>query len=40
VKPSHPVGIKAMLDEIGLVRTFPETRLWDGFFAALMVRDS
>jgi 16S rRNA (cytosine967-C5)-methyltransferase len=40
MRPSHPPGIEALLDERGLVRTFPGIRLWDGFFAALMLHDS
>jgi len=40
VQPAFPPGIEAWVDERGLVRTFPSTRLWDSFFAALMVRFS
>lgn len=40
MRPSHPAGVEALLDESGLLRTFPMTRLWDGFFAALMLRNS
>ena len=37
-KPAHPAGIHSWTGSDGMVRTFPSTRLWDGFFAALMVR--
>ncbi len=40
VRPVFPPGIDAWTDERGFVRTFPSTRLWDGFFSALMVRFS
>jgi len=40
VRPAHPPGIDRWLDHRGLLRTFPDTRLWDGFFAALMIRNS
>lgn len=36
--PLTPVGAKAWTGADRLVRTFPSNRLWDGFFAALMVR--
>ncbi len=38
VRPVTPSGIDAWTDARGFVRTFPSTRIWDGFFAALMVR--
>lgn len=37
-QPDFPKGIEAWLDEAGIFRSFPGARLWDGFFAALMVR--
>lgn len=37
-KPVFPAGIQAWTDRDAMVRTFPGIRLWDGFFAALMVR--
>jgi len=37
-KPTHPAGIENWTGNDGMVRTFPGTRLWDGFFAALFVR--
>jgi len=39
-KPVYPDGIREWIDCDGMVRTFPGKRLWDGFFAALMVRRS
>lgn len=36
--PVCPSGIQSWTGMDKMVRTFPETRLWDGFFAALMVR--
>ncbi len=38
VRPMHPPGVEILLDQKGFLRTFPGTRLWDGFFAALMRR--
>lgn len=38
VPPVSPKGIAAWTGSDGMVRTFPGDRLWDGFFAALMVR--
>jgi 16S rRNA (cytosine967-C5)-methyltransferase len=38
VKPCHPAGIERWIGSDNLVRTFPTSRLWDGFFAGLMVR--
>jgi 16S rRNA (cytosine967-C5)-methyltransferase len=40
IRPEHPPGVEALLDERGFLRTYPGTRLWDGFFAALMERAS
>jgi len=37
-QPSFPPGIDDWLDPKGMFRSFPSPRLWDGFFAALMVR--
>ena len=39
VPPDSPPGIERWTGNNGLVRTFPSTRLWDGFFAALMIRE-
>ena len=39
-RPAYPPGIAEFLDKQGLFRSFPGSRLWDGFFAALMVRSS
>ncbi len=39
-KPSTPPGIAPWLDRAGMFRSYPGARLWDGFFAALMVRTS
>ena len=39
-KPEFPAGIGSWLDAQGLFRSYPGGRLWDGFFAALMVRDA
>jgi 16S rRNA (cytosine967-C5)-methyltransferase len=36
--PDSPPGIERWTGSDGMVRTFPSTRLWDGFFAALMIR--
>lgn len=38
VRPGYPKGVDSWLDSNGLFRSFPTARLWDGFFAALMVR--
>ncbi len=40
MRPSFPSGIDRWLDPTGLFRSFPGTRSWDGFFAALMVRNA
>ncbi|HSW40147.1 MAG TPA: transcription antitermination factor NusB, partial [Acidobacteriota bacterium] len=37
--PHYPPGIENLISPDGMVRTFPDARLWDGFFAALLVRD-
>ncbi|MBN2317783.1 MAG: hypothetical protein JXR49_01845 [Acidobacteria bacterium] len=37
-KPVFPEGIQAWTGIDGMVRTFPGARIWDGFFAATMVR--
>ena len=38
IRPTNPPGIEKWICPDGMVRTFPGTRLWDGFFAALLVR--
>lgn len=38
VRPASPPGIERWTGADQMVRTFPSTRLWDGFFAALMLR--
>jgi len=40
VRPTAPPGIDAWTDGQGFVRTYPSTRGWDGFFAALIARNS
>jgi 16S rRNA (cytosine967-C5)-methyltransferase len=37
-RPCYPAGIESWIGADNLVRTFPSSRLWDGFFAGLMVR--
>jgi 16S rRNA (cytosine967-C5)-methyltransferase len=37
-KPIEPHGIENWISDDHMLRTFPGARLWDGFFAALMVR--
>jgi 16S rRNA (cytosine967-C5)-methyltransferase len=37
-RPMNPPGIEKWISEDNMVRTFPGTRLWDGFFAALLIR--
>jgi 16S rRNA (cytosine967-C5)-methyltransferase len=37
-RPANPAGIERWIFQDNMVRTFPSTRLWDGFFAALLVR--
>jgi len=39
-RPISPAGIAGLLDQQGVFRSYPGARLWDGFFAALMVRSS
>jgi len=39
-RPVSPPGIENWTGPDQMVRTFPSARLWDGFFAALMVRRS
>ena len=36
--PQHPGGIERWTGNDMMVRTFPTGRLWDGFFAAILVR--
>jgi 16S rRNA C967 or C1407 C5-methylase (RsmB/RsmF family) len=36
--PTYPPGIDSWTDKDKMIRTFPSTRLWDGFFAALLIR--
>jgi 16S rRNA (cytosine967-C5)-methyltransferase len=38
--PRTPRGVEALVDGSGFVRTFPGTRPWDGFFAALFARQA
>jgi len=37
-RPAGPPGIDSWIGKDQMVRTFPSARLWDGFFAALLVR--
>jgi 16S rRNA (cytosine967-C5)-methyltransferase len=39
-KPEFPPGIDNWTSPDGMVRTFPSSYLWDGFFAAMMARNS
>jgi 16S rRNA (cytosine967-C5)-methyltransferase len=39
-KPAYPKQADTWLDNTGLLRTYPSTRLWDAFFAALIFRKS
>ena len=39
-RPDVPQGVERWLDPVGLLRTYPSERRWDGFFAALMFRFS
>jgi len=39
VAPIFPPGIESWLGTDSLMRTYPGTHAWDGFFAALMIRD-
>jgi 16S rRNA (cytosine967-C5)-methyltransferase len=36
--PTYPEGIERWIGADQMVRTFPGSRLWDGFFAALLIR--
>lgn len=36
--PDSPEGIREWVSSDRMIRTFPGTRMWDGFFAALMLR--
>jgi 16S rRNA (cytosine967-C5)-methyltransferase len=38
-QPASPLGIENWIGPDCMVRTFPSLRLWDGFFAALLVRN-
>jgi 16S rRNA (cytosine967-C5)-methyltransferase len=38
ISPVYPKGIERWVGPDLMVRTFPESRLWDGFFAALFIR--
>jgi 16S rRNA (cytosine967-C5)-methyltransferase len=38
VSPAYPQGIARWTGSDHMVRTFPSNRLWDGFFAALLIR--
>jgi 16S rRNA (cytosine967-C5)-methyltransferase len=38
--PVEPHGVDNWISHDGMLRTFPGSRLWDGFFAALMLRRS
>jgi 16S rRNA (cytosine967-C5)-methyltransferase len=40
IPPASPGGIGSWTGADSMVRTYPSERFWDGFFAALMVRDS
>ena len=40
IKPSYPEGIEKWTGSDNMVRTFPSSRQWDGFFAALMQNGS
>jgi 16S rRNA (cytosine967-C5)-methyltransferase len=37
-RPTYPPGIETWTGSDSMVRTFPGPRLWDGFFAALLMR--
>jgi 16S rRNA (cytosine967-C5)-methyltransferase len=39
-QPTYPSGIEKWICPDQMIRTFPGTRLWDGFFAALLVRQA
>jgi 16S rRNA (cytosine967-C5)-methyltransferase len=36
--PADPPGVAVWLDGAGYFRSFPNARLWDGFFAAVLIR--
>ena len=38
--PVWPPGIENWIGDDRMIRTFPGTRLWDGFFAAMLVRNT
>jgi len=38
--PKHPAGIERWTGRDMMVRTFPAQRLWDGFFAAMLVKET
>jgi 16S rRNA (cytosine967-C5)-methyltransferase len=38
LRPDSPAGVEPWVDKRGFVRTFPDARVWDGFFAALLAR--
>jgi 16S rRNA (cytosine967-C5)-methyltransferase len=38
VRPVYPPPIEVLIGQDKMIRTFPGTYLWDGFFAALMIR--
>jgi 16S rRNA (cytosine967-C5)-methyltransferase len=38
IAPKYPKGIERWVGTDLMMRTFPDIRLWDGFFAALLVR--
>jgi 16S rRNA (cytosine967-C5)-methyltransferase len=40
VQPAYPQGVEEWIGKDSMIRTFPSSRLWDGFFAALMTRDA
>jgi 16S rRNA (cytosine967-C5)-methyltransferase len=37
-RPAYPPGIERWIGQDNMIRTFPGTRIWDGFFAALLIR--
>jgi 16S rRNA (cytosine967-C5)-methyltransferase len=38
IPPSSPEGVERWVGDDSFIRTFPTAHLWDGFFAALLVR--
>ncbi len=40
IRPNFPPDLERWIDARGLLRTYPSNRLWDGFFAAIMLRVS